>query len=229
MDHLQLREKEIFQTLKALKNFNFIIIGGYAVNSYALPRFSIDCDIVIKEKCELEKIEEELIKIGYIKVVADDIDIPYHGSFYRYEKTLENKFKASIDILFKEILDRQTNSRFSAEWVFENSSIQKLKGKTITEELKVKIIDTDALIVMKMISCRSTDIRDVFMIITQMKDSEWIKKEIKERCNLIERLKKLQDKISSEKFKNDLQGVYGYIDEKIFNKHKKMILEMKED
>ena len=49
---LQLREKEIFETLKKMNNFKFVIIGGYAVNAYTLPRFSVDCDIVIKDKEE---------------------------------------------------------------------------------------------------------------------------------------------------------------------------------
>ncbi len=53
---LSMREKEIFETLKSLKSCNFVIIGGYSVNAYALPRFSVDCDIVIKDKSELEKI-----------------------------------------------------------------------------------------------------------------------------------------------------------------------------
>lgn len=29
-----------------------MLIGGYAVNSYALPRFSVDCDIVTKTDAE---------------------------------------------------------------------------------------------------------------------------------------------------------------------------------
>ncbi|MBW2966658.1 hypothetical protein KY342_06155 [Candidatus Woesearchaeota archaeon] len=43
MDLLQLREKEIFETLKRIKHLKFAVIGGYAASAYALPRFSIDC------------------------------------------------------------------------------------------------------------------------------------------------------------------------------------------
>ncbi|MEW5896623.1 MAG: hypothetical protein AB1668_02955 [Nanoarchaeota archaeon] len=35
-----------------------------------------------------------------------------------------------------------------------------------------------------------------------------------------------KDKIISAQFKDDLQGVYGFIDQKTFEKHKKMLLEM---
>jgi hypothetical protein len=52
-----------------LKGCDFVIIGGYAVNAYTLPRFSVDCDIVIKDENELRKIEEVLLGLGYEKKV----------------------------------------------------------------------------------------------------------------------------------------------------------------
>ncbi|MBU1201184.1 MAG: hypothetical protein KJ583_04005 [Nanoarchaeota archaeon] len=54
-DFLSLREEEIFKTLKELRNCDFAIIGGYAVNTYTLSRFSVDCDIVIKDETALKK------------------------------------------------------------------------------------------------------------------------------------------------------------------------------
>ena len=128
--------------------------------------------------------------------------------------------------MFTEIVDRQTNAAFSADWIFSNSSFKILKGKTIIEKLKLIIINLDALIAMKLISCRSTDIRDIFMLILQAKNIKIIKKEVSERCNIDDRFMKLKTKITSHKFKDDLQGVYGYVDEKIFNKHKNAVLEM---
>ena len=59
-DLFQLREKEIFETLRKLKDRNFVLIGGYAVNAYTLPRFSVDCDIVIY-KDDLESIAKDLL------------------------------------------------------------------------------------------------------------------------------------------------------------------------
>ena len=56
MDRMQLRETEIFRVLKRLGEIEFVLIGGYAVNSYALPRFSEDCDIVIRKRtCRMWK------------------------------------------------------------------------------------------------------------------------------------------------------------------------------
>jgi len=226
MDMLQLREKEIFETLKKISNAHFVVIGGYAVNAYTLPRFSVDCDIVVGDRKELEKIEKVLGKIGYVKLEINKDSLPYHSSFLRYEKDLGNNFKASIDILISNVIDRQTNAKFSAEWAFENSEERALKGKTIIEEFKIRIINIDALIAMKFVSCRVPDIRDVFMLIPNAKNIRGIKEEISKRYNFENRFKKIKDKILSKKFRDDLQGVHGYIEDEIFEKHKNALLEM---
>lgn len=222
-DLFSLREEEIFLTLKELKDCDFAVIGGYAVNAYALPRFSVDFDIVIKDYKELNKIGKILIKRGY-KNGETNAEAQYSGAFLRYEKRLENNFAVSMDILIRAVTDRMTGTAFSAEWVFENSSKKLLKGKTIAEELKLRIINIDALLVMKIISCRSTDIRDVFMMLPNAKDKEWVKSEITPRYDLKDRINKIIEKVTSKQFKDGLSGVYGYFDAKVFEKHKKAIL-----
>lgn len=219
MELLQLREEEIFETLKRIKDFRFVIIGGYAVNAYTLARFSVDCDIVVEGYSKLRKISKELKNLGYNKKDIIRLKLPYGGNFVRYEKKIKENFKVSFDILIEEVLDRQTNAIFTAEWIFKNSKIRELKGKTITEELKLRIINPDALIVMKSISCRTDDIRDVFMLITQVKNIDWIKEEIQKRYDFKDRVSKIKEKVNSKQFKDNLQGIYGYIDESIFKKH----------
>ncbi|MBW2984320.1 hypothetical protein KY361_04350 [Candidatus Woesearchaeota archaeon] len=224
MELLQLREKEIFETLKKIRKFKFVVIGGYAVNAYTLPRFSVDCDIVVEDNDEANKIGKVLERLDYNKEDANKINILYGGKFIRYEKDIGNNLKVSVDILIKNILDRQTNANFSAKWIFENSEVMSLKGKTITEELNLRIINADALIVMKSTSCRIADIRDVFMILTKAKDLEWIKKEIGKRYGIENRLNKIVKKVTSTQFKDNLQGIYGYIDENLFEKQKNYLL-----
>ena len=96
MEQLQFREKEIFETLKKIKKRKFVVIGGYAVNVYTLPRFSVDCDIVIKDRKELKEIEESLFELGYYKEKNSSEEVPYEGNFERYEKELDKNFKVSI-------------------------------------------------------------------------------------------------------------------------------------
>ena len=225
MENLQIREKEIFETLKKIRRCKFVVIGGYAVNAYTLPRFSVDCDIVLKNHGELHKIEKILFDSGYQKVKSNS-ELPYHGKFERYEKEISPNFRVSMDILIEEVLDRQTNAKFSSDWVFENSKLRRLEGKTISEELRLRIINPDALIVMKIISCRLTDMRDIFLLIGHAKGKSWIKKEVSERYDFKNRLSRLTDEITSKQFKDGLQGVFGFVDEKMFDKNKKILIEM---
>ena len=223
---LQLREKEIFETLKKMNKFKFVIIGGYAINAYTLPRFSVDCDIVVKDEEELKEIEEVLVNFGYVKEENNKDKTSYYGDFLRLEKDLGDNIKVSIDILIKEVLDRQTNATFSAGWVFDNSEIRTLRGKTITEELKLRIINLDALFVLKFVSCRLTDIRDIFMLAPNINNKEWIKEEISKKYDFNKLFLKVEEKITSKQFKDSLQGVYGIIDNKVLEKHKKAILSL---
>ena len=227
MELLQLREKEIFETLRRIKSCSFVLIGGYAVNAYTLPRFSVDCDIIVEDKAATAKIEKELVKINYFRATDTDL-VKYHEDFLKYEKTIMKNFKVSVDILIKNVSDRVTRGIFSAEWVFRNSAVRVLKGKTIPEELKLRIVNPDALVVMKIVSCRSADIRDVFMLMPQIKDSEWVKKEVSERCDFKNQFSRIKEKITSAQFKDNLQGVYGHVDKNLFEKHKKAVFKLED-
>lgn len=218
------REEAIFQTLDAIKECEFVVIGGYAVNAYALPRFSVDCDIVIKNNTELKRIVKILETIDYTRVTSTD-DVPYSGNFARYEKVLAQDFRVSIDILIGRVIDRQTNATFDAEWVFAHASKKLLKGKTIQQNMMLHIIDIDALLVMKIIAARATDIRDVFMMLPAASDKKWVRAEIALRCDANERIGVVAAKVNASQFKDGLAGVYGRVDAKLFEKHKKAILE----
>lgn len=222
-----LREDEIFKALRELKDCNFVIIGGYAVNAYTLPRFSVDCDIVIKDENELKKIEKILLSTGYI-LENPPKETQYSGSFYRYEKRIENNFTVSMDVLVQNVSDRMTGVIFSSDWIFENSKVRSLKGKTITDELNLRIINMEALIVMKIISCRSTDIRDVFMMLPNTGNKGWIKSEVYLRYDFNDRLSKIIEKVNSKQFKDGLFGVYSSFDQKTFEKHKNALVSMQE-
>jgi hypothetical protein len=244
MDPLQLRETEVIETLKKLAGCEFTVIGGYATNAYALPRFSVDCDIVVKGKKEAERIGRVLKSLGYATTAAGDA--PYSGSFERYEKDTGNGFKVSFDVMIKEILDRQSGAAFSVEWVFKHSKTRELRGKTILEKLKLRIINPDALFVMKAVCARPSDIRDVFRIGPKVEDKEWAREELKKMAKPagISRVLKTRGSpvgricvqgpervlraVDSRQFRDGLQGVYGKVDEKVFEKHRKALRELLE-
>ncbi len=226
MKLFQLREREIFETLMKIRRLDFVLIGGYAVNTYALPRFSADCDIVVRDSREMRKVESLLLKEGYRKLRSRTGNLPYGGKFFRFEKTLEKGFRVSVDVLVSAVMDRQTGAVFGADWIFGNSRKRVLRGKTIGERLKLRIVNPGALVIMKLVSCRGTDIRDVFMMLPKVKDLSSVRAGVDERTDFLERYSKLKGVVTSREFKSNLGGVFGYVDEKVFNKHKGLVLKL---
>ncbi|MDE1810512.1 MAG: hypothetical protein KGH66_00505 [Candidatus Micrarchaeota archaeon] len=227
MDPLQVRESEVFEALKGLGSRKFVVIGGYAVNAYALPRFSVDCDIVVGLEAEHERIGKVLLRMGYER--AEFSRIGPSISFARYEKILPNSFKVSFDVLIGGIHDRQTGVSIPSGWVFKHSEVKTLKGKTITEKLKLRVVDIDALFVLKMLSCRYTDIRDLFMLVPGIKDRGWVKGEVSSRYDFMERFRKILDTVNSKKFRDGLQGVYGLVDGQTFQKSVDAIVSLNDE
>jgi hypothetical protein len=79
---------------------------------------------------------------------------------------------------------------------------------------------------MKFVCARKTDIRDVFMMAGKVEDFAWVKQEIAKHTDFAVAFRKIEAEVSSAKFKDNLQGVYGYLDEAVFQKHKKLLLSL---
>ncbi|MBI2139579.1 hypothetical protein HYU14_01535 [Candidatus Woesearchaeota archaeon] len=202
-------------TLEKLQGLNFVLIGGYAVNAYTQPRFSVDCDIVVLNEADAKKVISSLKQAGYEKKEADP-DIPYCGDFACLVKKVGG-YSVPFDILIKHVVDRKTNSRFSAEWIFENSKIRRLRGKANPVRIDVRIANPEALIIMKLAASRKSDFRDVFMLLGGDINLNTVHTEL-ESHGLGDKLKEFKEYATSQGYKDNLQGVFGKIDDKIFNK-----------
>jgi len=222
MDKFAAREKEVFSALEALlhSKCEFAVIGGYAVNAYALPRFSVDCDLVASED-GASKIGKELLSCGFHRVPA-----PKHApyvNFVRLEKEALPGIIAAFDILYEEVHDRQSGATFAADWIFSHSSLVSLPAKTFAGQLKVRVVDADTLFVMKFCCARATDIRDIFMMCDKVKNWEWVRAELAARVDLAAQHRKIMQKVSGAEFRKDLGGVYGYVEPAAFGKRLKIL------
>lgn len=216
---LEEREKEIFDGLEKIAKYG-ILIGGYAMNAYTPPRFSVDCDIALKKN--VKHVEEILTKNGFEKTGHGKLQSPYAGEFLRFEKG-----KAFFDLLVGGILDRQSNAYFPYDFIEKNSKEKETVGRTITTRIKMKIANPEVLFIMKFASCRRQDIRDIFMLSNLKLDAEFIiatiKKEYKKTLPNIEKIRKA---VNDQKFKDALQGVYGLLPEVTFETTKNNLLKI---
>ena len=204
MRNLIERENEIFSILNKFsnKNLEFILVGGYAVSAYK-HRFSVDADIVIKEK-DVEIFEETLKSEGFQKQQSRELEDIYASKFIRYEK---KEPLISIDLMINALASRTTNASFSFDLILKNSEIKKIIG--IEKEAKVKLPNKELLIAMKLHSGRLTDFRDIAAL-AKSTDIEKIKQLIARgdtiplKTNLINLSKTINDK----KFIDSFKGVF---------------------
>jgi hypothetical protein len=61
------------------------------------------------------------------------------------------------------------------------------------------------------------------MLLPNAKNIGWIKDEVAKRCDVKDKVKIILKKVSGPVFKNDLQGVYGYVEDRVYNQHLKAI------
>ena len=139
---IQDREKAVLVTLEKLPKENVVLIGGYAVNAYVPPRFSIDCDLVVIGSSG--KIETALTKNGFVKTERGNAPC---GS-YRYVKS-----EVSFDFLENSVLGRDSGIIFEGK-----SSNSTQKAGLLWEEVRMRmtIADAEILFAMKFITTRKT-------------------------------------------------------------------------
>jgi hypothetical protein len=222
----ELRENEIFSALEKLKTVeNIVLIGGYSLNAYVMfPRFSVDCDFVVYEEDKIIKILE---KEGF-KTVKRKPELDFKD-FIRLEKKV-NSSNASIDLMLKKLIDRQSGITFEFSDILKNSKVRELPAKSDPSlNVKFRVVDPEFLFLLKFASLRDQDIRDIFILQTyplkKDKIKEFIKKYIKDdiRQKNVERLK---ESIESSNFRDSLQGPYGRLPDGFIDENKEKLLRL---
>jgi len=214
------REKLVFELLKKLKGVNFVLIGGYAINAYTLPRFSVDCDLVVRNKKDAEKAASILKENGFLE--RKEAENVYGGKFLSLEHSKEPK--ATFDILYGEVFDRKTGKRVSADLLFRHSAKRTVFGKGSPIRIECRVADPEMLVAMKMLSARKADIRDVFMLHSVKLNAGKLEELFREIRIPKESLEETRKTIKSVQFADSLAGVYGKIQEEEFQSTMKKIL-----
>jgi len=217
---LEEREKLVFEMLEKTKSIDSVLIGGYAINAYTLPRFSIGCDLVVKTKADTEKIATILKENGFSE--RKEAVIVYNGKFKSLE--YKGKTKTTFDILWGGVLDRKTGVAIKAEKIFKNSTKRTVYGKGSPAKIECRTASAEMLIAMKILSSRKSNICDVFMLHSVKLDRSKLLELLKEINPPKQSLEDIEKTIKSTQFKDSLAGVYGKIQEEEFQSTMKKTL-----
>jgi hypothetical protein len=198
------RENEIFETLQEFteNELDFIVVGGYGVSAYQ-HRFSVDADLVIREK-DLQKFAEVVENRGFEKEKDRELDV-YGGRYIAYIK--DKELPITIDLLVDKLKCRQTDASWSYNYFQKHSHNKTIQGTE--KEVEVQVPEKELLIAVKLHSGRRTDARDV-VALAQDIDTEQVLKHLdrgnKQKLHNI--LEKIDERIGSEEFEDSFKGVF---------------------
>jgi hypothetical protein len=217
------RERTVLETLDTLPKQNLVLIGGYAVNAYVPPRFSIDCDVVILDN--VSEIESFLMKRDFAKAESGNVAF---GSYIRFEM---EESKVSFDLLIGSVVDRDTGTVFEDELFRKHSAERITVGRVAPIRIKIRIADPELLFSMKFVSARKQDVRDIFMLAGGEPNWRLTRKLISVRCD-VELIKKrvelVKSSVESKDFRDSIQGPFGKIPDGRFNLCKGNLVEFLE-
>lgn len=210
---LEDREQVVLEMLQKLPKDDAVLVGGYALNAYVPPRFSVDCDLVVLG--DPGPIEEMLEDHGFER--AEEGDVPY-GDYLRYVRPDE---KVSFDLLVDAVLDRQTGVVFGGTLFEDYSRVRTMVGRATPIRIEMRIADPELLFAMKFVPGRRQDIRDLFMLAGEDLDWDTVRGIVLETCDpdvVLDRVKLTRETVGSEGYRDSLQGAYGQIPDDHFER-----------
>lgn len=213
------REKAVLETLQKIPTADAVLVGGYAINAYVPPRFSIDCDLVVLG--DSSKIEGALRDEGFVK--AEKGVVPY-GSYVRYVRKKEG---VSFDLLVDAVHDRDSGVTFEAKFFEKFSKTRTTVGRVNTIRIELRIADPELLFAMKFVAGRRQDVRDLFMLAGEDLDRDVVAGILKEKCGpelIQKRVETVRKMVGADPYRASLQGSYGKMPDERFESCRSRLL-----
>ena len=225
----ELRERLIFETLGKLKNLEFVLIGGHALNAYVPPRFSIDCDLMLERKKAADQIGGVLGGEGFRKISGGKTTPP-GGEFIVYTRRVDGA-RVNFDLLLGAVTDRLSGAFFEAKWIFERSKIRRVWARASPISVDVRTADPEVLFIMKLLTARKQDIRDAFMLAQLDLDWGYMKAYISGMPRMVTEggIRRCRALVSSGEFRDGLHSAFGKIEEGVFERCRRRLMKFTED
>ncbi len=206
------REAAILETLMGLPG-DFVLIGGYAVNAYVPPRFSIDCDLfVFGGVADITKV---LLEKGFGQAERGEV---HHGEYIRFVRESD---KVSFDLLENAVVDRETGIAFERSLLRQYSGERFTVGRASPTRIRLRIADPELLFAMKFVSARRQDIRDIFMLSCTGLSWGRVEEIVKKKCSpelIEERSISIRKKVVGAGYRDGLHGAFGKIPDETFRR-----------
>ena len=177
-----------------------VLIGGYAIAAYGVPRYSNDVDIVIPNGA-LGKLED-FINAQNLELENSSIPNPqnYEGKVLRYGTE-----EITLDVLVGYVRDREARVDIPEPWISMDHRNLRLITLTGGTKNKISIVSPEAIWALKLQSGRDQDITDLFSMFNVKIDGKKVIalfNDLKSNT-LTEKLRKTLQKTHSNKLYED--------------------------
>jgi len=220
------REKVCLNLILRLPS-GYVLVGGYAVSAYEFPRFSIDLDILIRER-GLGRFTDFLKGEGFsLLKEAGEFARLYEGRFLRFRKKVDS-LPVSADLLVGMIQCRQTGVAYSFDYVWKNSEVRKIAGFGIKDSVDARVADREMLMALKINSMRMADQRDIIALCSGEVNIGRTIKHLRRapREKILSHIRGLLDFLQHPKNRDSLKGVFVLSDsvlDGLLNRTKEML------
>jgi len=230
----QIREEEIFKLVSRLadqsngfRSPNLVLIGGYALRAFIpFSRSTRDCDFVVRKTDGwLDRIQEWFPDLS----VASMEKKPDYG-YMRCIKLIRAQVSAKISLDFMEgkVVGREKEEVVELDERFEKDS-QRLEIEIAGKKMEVVVPSYRDYFIMKVVSGRRSDIRDIVALAWKNGLPEEMEKRIKEMLPFPEIFnRKIEGifipEISDKRFIYSWRGTY--LTEKFTEQNKEQILQV---
>jgi hypothetical protein len=217
---MNLREEEISRIIEQLskqthgfENPKIVMIGGYALRAFtSLSRYTRDCDFVLKKSdgWNLDKIQKSLPKVLSTEVFEKRDSYGFLRCI-RLLKVDGRSARISVDFMEGEVRGRMEEQVFFVTEKFLQRT-KKVKITIAEKMIEIYVPDYTDYMVLKIMSARPSDIRDIATLIWK----KGIPDEIEERAKktlahpeiLKKNLKLIITNISDKRFLDSWKGTF---------------------
>jgi hypothetical protein len=214
---MNLREEEVGRIIEKLskqtdgfENPKIVLTGGYALRAFtSLSRHTRDCDFVLKKSngWNLDKIRRLLPK----NLTTEAFEKKDSYGYLRCIKPLKAGVRISLDFMEGEVRGRTDEQMFFITQKFLQKS-KKVEIPIAGKAAEVYVPDYTDYLILKLMSTRPSDIRDVATLVWKNSIPDNIKEEAKKKLAHPEIIKKnlklVLNDISDKRFLDSWKGTF---------------------
>src|SRR6266545_4050292 len=204
------RERAAFALLRRFRGAEAVLVGGYAVSAYGLPRFSLDLDFVVPASA-LPGIRGLLKSADLTRIRNWEGGAVFAGRAERWSRG-EEAVPLAVDLLIDGVLDRVSGASHPYASVRRGARRLIVRGLDPSSEAR-------ALVALKLEAGRRVDLRDLAVLAGTDLDLERVATLVRDdrRDVLLKHLDALAAALVRRDFQDSLKGVY-MLDERAFRR-----------